>query len=71
MENPLNEAIKEQTSLVVFDLDDVGYVCSRFLRICVQTAKTMQSKGFLITNVQPPVKKLLKISGLDNIIDVQ
>ena len=71
IEGPLKEAIKERISLVVFDLNDVDYVCSRFLRICVQTAKTMQSGEFLITNVQPPIKKILKISGLDNIFNIQ
>jgi anti-anti-sigma factor len=67
----LEEAVKEEISLVVFNLQDVEYVCSLFLGICVKTMKSAQNKEFVITNVQPSVKKLFKISGLDKIINVQ
>ena len=71
MENHLKNAIKDEIAVVVFNLQGVEYVCSLFLGICVQTSKLAPGKEFVIINVQPSVKKLFKISGLDKVINVK
>ena len=55
---------------VVFDLKDVDYVASSFIRICISHAKMAGSGRFSIANSQPFVKKTFKISGLDDILNI-
>lgn len=51
---------------VAFDLKTVSFVSSAFIRICVQTAKTVGAKNYSIINTTPNIKKVFKISGLDS-----
>jgi anti-anti-sigma factor len=55
---------------IVFDLKEVDYIASSFIRICVSQAKKVGRSRFSITNCQPFVKKTFKISGLDDILNV-
>ena len=74
----LNEIIqanlpaKEGTSVekIVFDMKDVEYISSSFIRICVSVAKQAGSGKFSILHCQPFIKKTFKISGLDEILNV-
>ena len=52
---------------VVYDFADVDYVASNFLRLCIMAAK-MTHGDFAILNPSPDVRKVLKISGLDNLV---
>jgi len=56
---------------IVFDLKEVDYIASSFIRICVMHAKKAGSGCFSITNCQPFVKKTFKISGLDEILNIK
>lgn len=55
---------------VAFDLRDVEYISSSFIRICVDTAKQVPHGRFTIIHCQPFIKKTFKISGLDEILNV-
>jgi anti-anti-sigma factor len=55
---------------IVFDLNDVDYVASSFIRICVAQAKQLERGRFRIANCQPFIKKTFKISGLDELLNV-
>jgi len=55
---------------VTFDLKNVDFVASSFIRICVATAKKSQDGNFKITNTSPMIKKTFKIAGLDEILNV-
>jgi anti-sigma B factor antagonist len=75
LENELEAKIDEQikknsSSEVEFDLQEVDYISSAFLRICIKTAKTLNNK-FSITNVKPEVLKVFKISGLDKVLNIK
>jgi anti-anti-sigma factor len=61
--NPENE--------LVFDLTEVDYIASSFIRLCVNYARKAGPGGFAITNCQPFVKKTFKISGLDEILNIR
>ena len=50
---------------VAFDLGGVTFIASSFLRLCVQTAKTVGSARFSVRNLSPELKKVFVISGLD------
>jgi len=55
---------------LVFDLAQVEYVVSAFLRICLWSAKQLPKGNFAITNCRPEVKKIFSIARFDNLFDV-
>ncbi len=55
---------------IVFDLHEVDYVSSAFIRVCISSARKAGKGNFSITNCQPFVKKTFKISGLDEILQI-
>jgi anti-anti-sigma factor len=55
---------------IVFNLLDVDYISSSFIRICVNVAKQAGPGQFSIVHCQPFIKKTFKISGLDDILNV-
>ena len=55
---------------IVFDLREVDYISSSFIRICVIVAKQAGPGQFQISHSQPFIKKTFKISGLDDILNV-
>jgi anti-anti-sigma factor len=65
---PQGEEMK--TGNIIFDLQEVEYVSSSFIRICVSVAKEAGKGHFSIINCQPFVKKTFKISGLDEVLNV-
>jgi len=56
--------------MVNFDLKNVDFIASSFIRICVVTAKQLAEGNFRITNTIPMIKKTFKIAGLDEILNV-
>jgi anti-anti-sigma factor len=55
---------------IVFDLSEVNYIASSFIRICVNTAKQSLPGNFSIVNCEPFIKKTFKIAGLDEILGI-
>ncbi len=55
---------------IIFDIGEVEYIASSFIRICVIHAKQAGSGKFSIINCQPFVKKTFKISGLDEMLNI-
>jgi len=60
----------QQELKIVFDLGEVDYIASSFIRICVSHAKQAGPEMFSIINCQPFIKKTFKISGLDEILNI-
>jgi anti-anti-sigma factor len=58
------------SDMIVFDLKDVEYISSSFIRICVSVAKQAGTGQFSIVHCQPFIKKTFKISGLDDLLKV-
>jgi anti-anti-sigma factor len=56
---------------VVFDLSQVDYVSSAFLRICLIAFKKVGADKFSIINVSPLVKKVFKITGFDQCMKIE
>jgi anti-anti-sigma factor len=55
---------------IIFDLKDVDFVASAFLRICVTTAQKVGEANFSVINTRPQIKKTFKIAGLDQFLQV-
>ncbi|HBB91507.1 MAG TPA: hypothetical protein DC042_07250 [Bacteroidales bacterium] len=66
---PLMRNWKEDEKLV-FDMQEVDYIASSFIRICVSYAKLAGPGRFSMTHCHPFVKKTFKISGLDEILNI-
>ncbi len=67
IENELSEIDFKGKSLC-FDIQNVEYISSAFLRICVKMSKTVGQNNFKLVNVKPELKKVLKIAGLDTLL---
>jgi len=73
LSNKITKEINSQDNddlKVTFDLQNVDYIASSFIRICVTTAKQLDEGNFSIINTNPMIKKVFKIAGLDEILNV-
>jgi len=64
MNDDLMEACDNAEGSLTFDLAEVSFVASSFLRIVLTVNRAKASEGFQIINVQPEVKKVFKMAGL-------
>jgi anti-anti-sigma factor len=69
-EDELFEKIRAAKLPAVFDLSRVDYIASVFLGICLSVMKEPGIESFALINVRPNVKKVFKISGIDNLIAI-
>ena len=65
IENDLFSKVQNTKIPVVFNMQDVDYVASSFLSICLRVAKKVGTENFSIINVHPNVKKVFKIAKFD------
>lgn len=69
----LEELLKARLSppqAVVFEMQDVTYVCSAFLRVCVYVAKTVGAQSFALLDLAPPIRRVFKMAGLSTLFEV-
>lgn len=57
-------AIEESGLPVVFDMAEVEFAASSFLRIVLTVNKRVGREKFRVVNVDPNVKKVFKMSGI-------
>ena len=62
--------IRQTETPVVFDMKDVEYIASSFLRICIHVPKTIGVEKFSLINVSPHVKKVFKLAGFDKHLNI-
>jgi anti-anti-sigma factor len=61
-------ALAEADRPVVFDLADVTFISSSFLRLCLFALKRAGEDRFHVVHAAPTIKKVFKIAGLDCMI---
>lgn len=71
IEKELCEKVEKTEGPVVFDLQEVKYIASTFLRICTRVYKKAGPEKFSIINVSSDLMNVFQISGLDRFIDVK
>lgn len=70
-ENNIDRIMHEKSpKKITFDLGNVDYVASAFLRICITMIKKLGKDNFFIIKTQPQIKKIFKISGLEEFFDI-
>jgi anti-anti-sigma factor len=68
LEAELRASLAGSSEPVVFDLSHVEYVSSAFLRLCIFACRQCATQGFRIVNVNPIVKRVFKVAGLDSML---
>ena len=71
MEPELQASLAEADGPVVFDLRGVRFVSSAFLGLCVRAYQKAGSNGFEMINVEPTIKRVFKIAGLESALKVR
>lgn len=64
----VDKALLKEPESVVFDLAEVTFVASIFLRLCLKNFKKIGGERFCIINVSPAVMKIFTIAGLDKMV---
>ncbi len=71
MEADLQASLAETDTSVTFDLAGVKFISSAFLGLCVRAYQKTGDAGFEIINVEPKIKRVFKIAGLDGMLNVK
>jgi anti-anti-sigma factor len=69
-EDELYNQLKAVATTVIFDLNEVDYISSMFLRVCTKTAQKTGKENFSIINVAEPVMKLFKLTRLNSFLNI-
>ena len=56
---------------ITFDMKDVTYIVSSFIRSCIVISSKVDEGNFNIINASPVMKKTFKIAGLDELLKVK
>ena len=64
------DGVEKHQGQVIFDLREVDYIASSFLRLCGKVVNQVKVGNFAIVNVAPPVKKVFKIVGLADRLNI-
>ena len=56
---------------IVFDLKDVEFIASSFIRICIATFKEVGHENYSIINTRPIIKKTFAMAGLADDMNVK
>jgi len=70
-QNKIEQKVKGTEHAVVFDFQNVTYISSAFLRVCIKTVKEKGPNQFSIINVVPNIKKVFKIAGFDHLMHIR
>jgi anti-anti-sigma factor len=63
MEASLLKAV-EKAEAVIFDMEDVEYISSNFIRLCSKVSKNVTSFDLSFINVSDDVLKILSMTGI-------
>jgi anti-anti-sigma factor len=65
-------SLKDPTKIKVsFDMKDVTYIASSFIRSCIVISRQVDPGNFNIIHASPVIKKTFKIAGLDELLKVK
>jgi anti-anti-sigma factor len=67
---PLLARLRESNKAITFDLAEVSFVASSFLRLCILATRAVGNGNVHLVNTSPTIKKVFKIAGLDGPIRI-
>jgi len=65
---PEIDKITDTKKKLEFDFQEVDYISSTFLRICLKKYKELGEGNFWIKALKPDIKKVFKIAGLEKLV---
>ncbi|MDR0869566.1 MAG: STAS domain-containing protein [Planctomycetaceae bacterium] len=69
--NTITVFVKDRdVTYLVFDLTDVRYICSAFLRLCLYHCKQVGTRNFRIENPSIDVNRVLQIAGFPDVMTI-
>ncbi len=71
IEPELRALLADGDGPVVFDLAGVKFVSSAFLGLCVRAYQKTGTCGFEVIHVEPTIKRVFKIAGLEGMLHVK
>jgi anti-anti-sigma factor len=71
MAGEISAKTSETKGKLIFDLKQVDYIASAFLRICQKSYKDTGAERFSIINLSPSVKKVFKVTGFEKFMNIQ
>lgn len=71
IEGELQASLAAADTHVVFDLEGVKFVSSAFLGLCVRAYQKTSAHGFEVIHVEPSIKRVFKIAGLEGMFKVR
>lgn len=63
----LQENFKKEISAIEYNISDVDYISSSFIRLCVMAIKKVGKDQFSLANVSPKIKEVFTLVGLSDI----
>ena len=66
----VKEKIGDHEGKVIFDMEQVDYISSSFLRICIESTNSAGNENFSIIKITPNIKKVFMISGLADKLNI-
>jgi anti-anti-sigma factor len=69
-ESLLGSGVSAEELNIYFDLSEVDYISSSFLRLCISSARDVKKGNFSIINTGPEIMKVFKIAGLEGLLNV-
>jgi anti-anti-sigma factor len=70
-EKELLDKVGSEKIPVIFDLGNVEYVASGFLRVCLQISKLAGAENLKLINVNEYVRKVYSLSGFDKYLSIE
>ena len=70
IEPGLREKLAGDEAAIVFDLAEVDFVGSTFLRLCMMAYQKAGAGSFQVINVSPAIKKVFMIAGMDAMLGI-
>jgi anti-anti-sigma factor len=68
LDGEIEAVLQKEPESVVFDLAEVTFIGSIFIRLCLKTFKKMGREHFRIVNVSPAVQRIFVMAGLDEML---
>ena len=71
IEDKLIEEVKNHGGQVVFDMHNVEFIASSFIRLCGETAKIVGSENLKLIYLRKHIKAVLKKVGLASVLNIE
>lgn len=66
----LKALLKPEIKEIIFNLSEVEYLSSSFLRLCISSLRHTGKENFRVTNVTPTALMVFQIAGMTELLQI-